>query len=178
MVKPKRLFQVLRDCLSKAMNILECVRLLQRWGLWIIFSVGAQMAGEANLHSDCFWAVRAWNIHVGSNGDLFLLFLSSLRYSATAVPIASQVFALFWIAKRHSDLSHAVHSHEAELMLKAFSETIRVSLTWFFWLPRECFSCWSSPYSSFFGRWSSDMRRTWPSQRSCDCIRIVFTNAG
>ena len=52
----------------------------------------------------------------------------------------------------------------AKVMLKAFSEALRVSLRRFFCPPRERLQCWSSPYSSFFGSQWSDMQTTWPAQ--------------
>ena len=55
-----------------------------------------------------------------------LFFLACLRSSATAVLLASHALAPLWTADRHVPLSCADCSHVLWLMLKAFSEALRV----------------------------------------------------
>ena len=106
--------------------------------------------------------------------DLEALLFLSLRCSAAAILLASWDFSPLRTDARHFGLSIAACSHELWLMLKAFSDTLRVSLKRFFWPPREYLPCWSSLNKSFLGsRWSG-MRTTWPAQRSWVCIKMVW----
>ena len=104
-----------------------------------------------------------------------MLFLSCLRCSAAAICWLHGTLHPLRAAARHFGLSIAACSNELWLMLKAFSDTLTVSLKRLFWPPRERLPSWSPPNRSFLGsRWTrSGMQTTWPAQRSWLCIRMV-----
>ena len=124
-------------------------------GLGESVSVGVEMACEANPCSEGSGAV--WTRDGGCCRRLRGSAVPVLpACSAAEILLASLDFAPLRTDARHFDLSIAACFHELWLMLKAFSDTLGVSLKCFFWPPRGRLQCWSSPHKSFLvSRWSS-----------------------
>ena len=134
-------------------------------------SVSEQMANKTNLWAEESWAVRTRN-GGGSGwcGSAFSKFPSQL----------SSVFLLVWhtllsrlITSHHLSPSYARYSCQLEAIPKDFIETFRVSLKSFFWLPWERMRTDSLLLNCFFESLWFFMQTTWPTQQSCDCIKMV-----
>ena len=143
---------------------------------------GARRVCPCGFKDDWLGPIRARKVlvryrqgMVAAVGDLeVLLFLSCLHCSAAAILLASWDFAPLWTAAHHFGLSIAACSHELWLMLKAFSDTLRLSLKSIFWPPKDHWPWWSSPNRSFSGsRWSG-IWTTWLAQRSWVYIRMLW----